>query len=525
MRCVKQLAFIVVCHLLGEGSGYSQTSFLKTYKRNNTVVFEKVKPLPDGTYIAAGGSSGTTLNSLDILLVKTDANGDTLWTRSYGGNYDDLLMFIEQTNDGGYLFGSATKSFGSNPGSDEDAYLVKIDQNGDTLWTRTYGGPGYDGFLSAKQLPDGGYICAGYTNMLAGTNGDFFLVRLNSSGDTLWAKAYGGSYGDTGIEVFRTNDNGFLLVGFTFSFGVNDNDFYLVKTDSSGNLLWSKTYGGNKIDYLLAACETQGYLLVGMSKSYGAGIDTTNAIAVNVDTAGNVLWSKVYAWDHVNSFQSVIVQAQNTILFCGYIQQYPAQNTRGAILKTDVNGDTLLAKLISSGISLSDIIPTSDGGFAACGDVSSSAGLIKADANNNIGCNEATATTRVRNITLTVTSPPTQQYATNTTVRSTQTQVSRGATVTTYCSYIGVAEEKENEGKLSIFPNPNSGTFSVVCDGAPASYLELYSIEGRRVRTYELTPGKTTYEITDTELQAGLYIYKLFTPNKAVQNGKLMIIR
>ncbi|PJA26943.1 MAG: hypothetical protein CO189_08780, partial [candidate division Zixibacteria bacterium CG_4_9_14_3_um_filter_46_8] len=131
------------------------------------------------------------------------APGDTLWTRTYGGSNWDGAYSVQQTNDGGYIIAGETASFGAG---DWDFYLVKTDGTGDTLWTRTYGGSNADVALSVRQTVDGGYIIAGYTESLGAGGKDFFLVKTDAVGDTLWTRTYGGSDWDVAYSVQQTID-------------------------------------------------------------------------------------------------------------------------------------------------------------------------------------------------------------------------------------------------------------------------------------------------------------------------------
>jgi hypothetical protein len=200
--------------------------------------------------------------SLFAVSALAQPNPDTLWTRTYGGSNDDYAWSVEQTADGGYIVAGSTNSFGAG---DFDCYLVKTNSQGDTLWTRTYGGSDDDRATSIQQTADGGYIVAGFTLSFGAGSGDFYLVKTNSLGDTLWTRTYGGSSDDKGFSVQRTADGGYIVAGFTLSFGAGGYDFYLVKTNSQGDTLWTRTYGGSNQDEARSAQQTAdgGYIVAG----------------------------------------------------------------------------------------------------------------------------------------------------------------------------------------------------------------------------------------------------------------------
>jgi len=167
------------------------------------------------------------------------------------GDYSSNCYAVEQTTDGGYILVGKTSQFGSG---NTDVYLIKTDINGDTLWTKTYGGVRSDVGFSVQQTTDGGYIIVGMTNSFgAGILGrlDVYLIKTDNNGDTLWTKTYGGidtDYAFSGIDtdyafsVQQTTDSGYIVAGFMGSFGLND--FYLIKTNNIGDTLWTRTFSG-----------------------------------------------------------------------------------------------------------------------------------------------------------------------------------------------------------------------------------------------------------------------------------------
>jgi len=165
----------------------------------------------------------------DVWLLRTNASGDTLWTRTYGGPLGDAGSSVRQTTDGGYVIGGSTSSFGAGS---YDFYLIKTGVSGDTVWTRTYGGSGWDMGRAAQQTADGGYIIAGTTRSFGSGRRDVHLVKTNAEGDTLWTRTYGGSDEDECRCVRQTADGGYIVAGSSRSFGAGDDDVYLIKTNA-----------------------------------------------------------------------------------------------------------------------------------------------------------------------------------------------------------------------------------------------------------------------------------------------------
>jgi hypothetical protein len=217
----------------------------------------------DSGYICTGYKSG-------LFLTKTDKNGDTLWTKIFGNNIGDVGYSVYQTSDGGYIIGGSTNSFGAG---EDDIWLLKTNENGDTSWTKTFGGVTGEEGNSVQQTIDGGYIIVGYTDSFGAGEDDIWLIKTDENGDTLWTRTYGGSNDEEGFSVYQTTDGGYVIAGYTNSFGAGAEDVWIIKTDSSGDTLWNKTLGGDNIDCAKSIRQTTdgGYIVTGYTSSFGAG--------------------------------------------------------------------------------------------------------------------------------------------------------------------------------------------------------------------------------------------------------------
>ena len=170
-----------------------------------------------------------------MYLVKTDVNGNEEWSKTYGGGSNDWAFSIFQTNDGGYVLGGATTSFASGI---RDMYLVKIDVNGNEEWFNTFGEAESESASSILQTNDGGYLLGGYTSSFRDDgNYDYYLVKTDVNGNEEWSKTFGGEGYDIINSILQTNDGGYLLGGYTSSFG-NSSQMYIIKIDSEGNRIF-----------------------------------------------------------------------------------------------------------------------------------------------------------------------------------------------------------------------------------------------------------------------------------------------
>ena len=268
-----------------------------------------VQNTSDGGFIVGGWSisapsgnkTSANFGSADYWVVRLDANGNKLWDQSFGGSGNDSLYSIIQTADGGFLLGGTSSSppsgnkTSANYGN-SDFWVVRLDANGTKLWDQSYGGSGYDALFSVQPTTDGGFVLAGYS--ASGADGtktspgfgdnDYWIVRIDSAGNQLWDKTFGGVGTDgypTNPRVRQSRDGGFLLAGQSASApGGNKTapnyggyDYWVTHLDASGNLLWDQSFGGSGYDALAAFEETKdgGLVLGGISFSGLDGVKTT----------------------------------------------------------------------------------------------------------------------------------------------------------------------------------------------------------------------------------------------------------
>ncbi len=371
----------------------AQTGWSRTYGGADVDVGNCATPTVDGGYIVTGCTESFGAGRQDVYYVKTDASGDTLWTRTYGGADDDAGNCIEQTADGGFIITGYTYSFGQ-----DDLLLIKTNATGDTSWTKVYGGQSTEGW-SVQQTTDGGYVVAGYTYSVPG-NGDVYLLKTSASGDTLWSRTYGGTENDCGNSILQTSDGGYILAGFTRSFGAGNEDLYLIKTNAQGETLWTRTYGGVEGDagnYVRQTADG-GYLVTGYSYSFGAG--NGDVYLIKTDSLGDSLWTRLYGGTANDMGYCGLPTSDGGYIIAGSTSSFGAGYDDLYLIKTNGEGDTLWTRAFGGpsydvGYSCR---PTSDGGCITTGYTRSfGAGnadvyLIKTDSLGNAGTAEPLAT-------------------------------------------------------------------------------------------------------------------------------------
>ncbi len=328
-----------------------------------------VQQSDDGGFVVAG-----TIRSFegisDMYLVKTDPSGNGLWSKAFGGSLHDRAKAMQQTDDGGFILAGYTSSFGAGR---YDMYLVKTDSSGNELWSKTFGGSEHDKAFAVQQTDDGGFVLAGETEPFGQEEEDVLLVRTDASGNELWSNTFGGSEDEYAKAVQQTDDGGFVMVGKTTSFGAGKADFYLVKTDSNGNELWSKTFGGSEDDYGKAVQQTDdgGFALAGSTSSFG--VDRSHMYLVKTDASGNELWSKTFSGNVAARAYAMQQTDDGGFVLAGYnvTSSDPLAGDQLDIylVKTDANGNELWSNIIGGNDydTAYAVQQTDDGGFVLAG--------------------------------------------------------------------------------------------------------------------------------------------------------------
>jgi hypothetical protein len=517
--------WMVVLMVLVGMNALAQITFVKTYFHDEGY---SVQQTSDGGYIITGWAY---LNGNPIFLIKTNADGDTLWTRTYGNvNESNVGYSVQQTNDGGYVIVGTTEL---SIGGQNDVYLIKTNSIGDTLWTKSYGSTGNDYGYSVKQTLDNGFIIAGATDGLGAGNNDAFLIKTNSIGDTLWTKTYGGDSSDWAGSVELTTDGGYIIAGSTKSFGAGNHDIYLIKTDSIGDTLWTKTYGSGNDDYGYSVKQTSdgGYIISGSYNSNYFYLIKTNSI-------GDTLWTKTYFDDNFNSFNEQSGYCVQQTIDGGYIIAGTAYAfglegltyTQIVLIKTNSTGDTLWTKFYIGSIYYpgNSVQQSTDGGYIILDETESASGfiLIKTDANGNSGCSYDSSLI-INN------SFPTQVSNTSTIIKSgcivsnpSNLVGSSGADgIFIECFNTGINEIK-TASTTSIYPNPFSTTATLVINGVETqciASLQIINLLGQEVKTIPII-NQNEITINRDNLADGMYFYKIINnKNETIAVGKMVV--
>jgi hypothetical protein len=299
--------------------------------------------------------------NFDVWLIKTDANGDTNWTKTFGGSNYDNGKSVQQTKDGGYIITGTTMSFGAG---NHDVWLIKTNANGESLWEKTYGGISGDDAFSVKQTSDSGYIIVGDTRSFGSGGEDAWLIKTDESGDTIWTKTFGGSSSnERGKSVQQTSDGGYIITGSTYNFGGGYGDVLLIKANANGDTVWTKTIGGEYSDGGNSVQQTNdgGYIITGHTVGQSGLFPDGYEWLIKTDALGDTHWTRTFkekGWGHGNCVQQTTDGGYIATGWCG------ARDV--LIIKHNVSGDILWTKNFGDSLSFDEgnsVQQTTDNGY------------------------------------------------------------------------------------------------------------------------------------------------------------------
>lgn len=248
--------------------GYAQLiSFLNVYGNSGYDYGRDIKEYVDSGFVVTGSSSSFTTQNADAFLMKVDKYGEFLWSKNYGGADSDWGQSIIITNDSSFAIAGYTNSMG-NGGF--DFYLIRTDQEGNLLWEKTYGGADWDQAFDLTQTSDSGFVLVGYTYSLSGDK-DAFIVKTNKNGDTLWTKVIGG-VGEDFLEAVYLDGDSIVVCGGSSSNGNGGLDGFICKMDMSGNVGWQKYIGSISDDYFNSITHFNNYYALGGVRGYNSTI-------------------------------------------------------------------------------------------------------------------------------------------------------------------------------------------------------------------------------------------------------------
>jgi uncharacterized delta-60 repeat protein len=307
----------------------------KIYGGNNADEANSIQQTSDGGYVVAGETYSFGAGAWDAWILKLNSDGTIAWQKTYGGGGTEYASSIQQTSDGGYIVTGMSDSFGTGNLS---VWVLKLNSAGTIDWQQNYGGIEAD-FRNCyiQQTSDGGYVVATGTLSFGAGNLDIWVSKLNSDGTIDWQKTYGGNSQEYANSIQQTSDGGYIVVGDTTSFGAGTYDAWILKLNSDGTIAWQKTYGGNNYDFAKSIQQTTdgGYVVAGWTGSFGVvGVDDAWILKLNSD--GTIAWQKTYGGNDHDWARSVQQTSDGGYVVAGDTDSFGAAASGGADFTTDL---------------------------------------------------------------------------------------------------------------------------------------------------------------------------------------------
>ncbi|MCP4582120.1 MAG: T9SS type A sorting domain-containing protein [candidate division Zixibacteria bacterium] len=439
------------------------TSWTRLYGRDSDDYAYTILQTADDNYIVGGKSYSGSETGFDAYLLKLDENGDTIWTNTFGGSQGEIIYSMVEGSDDGYV---AAGMIGSTTDA-RKAYIVKVDELGDTVWTTSYPSSRNAVAHYISRTSDDGYIVTG-EQVVVGRYWEVFILKLAQDGSISWFNTFGGSGTEEGHCIEQTSDGGYITCGLTTSFGAGSTDLYLIKTDELGEAVWTRTFGGELSDAAHAVAQTpdSGYIVAGEIDNPNHGV-----YAVKTDAFGDTLWTRTYTNNSdIDVCTSMDLTSDGGYVFGGYTN-VPGYNHDFYFVKANADGDSLWAKTIGH-LNYDRgrcVKQTSDGGYILVGEAPGQAYdcyIVKLDED-----------------------------------------------------HVGIDEYKlvpDNYKVLSNYPNPfnASTTISFAIDKPQHVSLKVYDIMGQEIKTLintRLDAGMHSIKFDASDLASGFYLYKLET--------------
>jgi hypothetical protein len=367
------LTILIISILACENESGPIIQWSKTFGARAEDQGHSVQQTIDGGYVICGTTVSSRAQGRDVWLIKTDANGNKLWDKKFGGSDNDIGNSVQQTADNGYILCGHTYSYGAGL---IDIWLIKTDSEGNKLWDKTFGGENLDEGEEVKQTSDGGYIICGTTRSFGES---IWVIRTDSAGSKLWDYRFEDGNGSRGYSVQEDKGGGYIAAGMVYD-NLNHEDMLLIRIDADGNKIWDKTFDDGTAQSVQQTTDG-GYILCGRSEAIG--ISQATSWLIKTDTEGNKLWDRMFAsgskriatWDGDSAKQTI----DGGYIICGtriksvWTEFFMPHSSYIWLIKTDADGNELWDKKLPSEDSGwgNSVQQTSDGGYIVCGSTGS----------------------------------------------------------------------------------------------------------------------------------------------------------
>ena len=501
---------------------FSQSIFQKSIGGTANELAYGVVQTADGAIVVGGETVDPNTFDKNMYLVKCTIDGDIIWTRSIGNSsISESARSMEGTSDGGFILCGTVQAIGFDA---PNILVMKTDADGQVSWTKSIGGSDVEEGYEAIQAADGGYIAVGSTYVVGGDS-RITLIKMNAVGDTTWTRLFSAginAYAD-GYSVQPTTDGGYVITGGVFNADING--LCVVKTNSTGNVMWAKVFENVYQASCVRQTQDGGYIILG--STYPTNYDIC---LIRTTSTGDTLWTRAYGGPNYEKANYVAETPDGGFIIAGATNSFTAGLDDAYLVRTDADGGLVWSR--SYGGANYDIAfsakQTSDGGYIAVGQNMSFGNgqvdvyVIRTDSLGNSGCSEIDGATVVGIPSVTVNDVVLQTTSGIPLQGSSATATPYG-NVMTLCFTTGV-EEPPAQDPIAIFPNPASGSVRISNAGISGPWqVDIIDLDGRTVqrKTAINAPDMT---VTLEGMAAGPYVVNVQSADRAY-HGKLIVDR
>lgn len=510
------LSFLLPAFLIPlQGLAQDGAMFQRTIGGVGTEEMTALITTADGGYALLGMTTSNSAGGYDLYVVRLDANGDTLWTRTVGGSGNDKSMDLVQTGEGDFVLLGWTNGFG---GQTDDLLLVKMDAAGTVLWAKRVDVPTdeqeYVGVLHA--LPGGDLLVGATTQFGAGLL-DACVMRLSGEGEVVWATSYGQPDYDECRGLVPTADGGFMLAGRTTSYNGGAYNTMMLKGTESGEVSWVRVYGDSFFDTPIdLEAVPNGYMVAGSTTTFGAG--SYDSFLMNVSPAGSVIWAKTYGNAWAEYATDVQATADGGCVLLGRLSTQSLLDQL-FLIRTDAQGDTLWTRNYGGDAEedLGAVVQTADGGYLVCAKERSFGGndydayLVKTDALGYSSCHETDTVIEVQVAPYTAAVVSVLTLPMIVTMVDVSPVVGSGSDLELLCESSTGLHAPVAEVGLRLFPVPCTSTVQLE-GSAGGGTITILDLAGKPVSSHRATAGSTQLDMN--ELPSGSYLLRYTQPGR-----------
>jgi len=308
----------------------------ETFGEKGPDIANSIIQTEDEGYAVAGFIWTIYARRQDIWVIKLGENGNIEWDKTFDGDENDVAYSIAQTKDGGYIIAGST---GVKLWGEANCWVIKLDAKGNMEWDNNFGGTGWDEIYSITQTKDGSFVVTGCLWSKGAGRGDVCVAKLDKRGNLIWDKTFGGSDYDEAHSIVQTEDGGYVIAGFTELEGAGDKDIWVIKLDENGNKIWDRTLGGTSEDWANSIIQTRDgdYMVAGWTRSMGAG--KTDVWIAKLNKRGNLIWDKTFGGSDYDEAHSIVQTEDGGYVIAGWTKSKGAGNSDVWIIKLDENGN------------------------------------------------------------------------------------------------------------------------------------------------------------------------------------------